>query len=551
MTGTLAPNRDNSINFDSASNLFIEGDNLEVLRILTTSLRGRVKCIYIDPPYNLNGDFVYNDDYRSGIDSYLRLSGQIRDGVRLSSNQETDGRYHSKWLTMMYPRLTIARHLLADDGAIFVSINDREAAHLRMLMDDIFDSDNFIAQVVWQRTEGARNDSKGLSVEHEYILVYARDAAMWRPVLLPRTTEQLTAFKNPDDDPRGVWRPADIAAKDESVSGSYPITCPGGRVIAGPPAGRHWAYSRQNFEALVADGRIYFGKDGNAYPMRKAYLTEVQQGVVPKTIWKYEDVGHTHRARKELLQRVPSLADEHFQTPKPTRLIRRILQIATNPEGGDIVLDFFAGTGTTGDAVMQQNAEDGGDRRFVLVQLPEPCPQTGYATITDICYVRLKAASEAVQTGRGLLAGDRPERFGFKTFRLDQSNFKRWQPIPPDENAGLTLLDAMKDYRTQTANSADDSMITEILLREGINPTVNWVESRTAGRRCILAQDGDRRLVTCLARDVTPAAAEEIASMQPVPTEVVMLEDQFAGKDALKSNVYKVFKDRGIIFRTV
>ncbi|MBS0415948.1 MAG: site-specific DNA-methyltransferase, partial [Proteobacteria bacterium] len=372
-TGTLRPTPAESVDWDTTQNLMIEGDNLEVLKLLQKSYAGKVKLIYIDPPYNTGKDFVYPDNFHDNIKNYLELTGQTEGGAKIGSNTDASGRFHTDWLNMIYPRLKLARNLLKDDGVVFVSIADHEIHNLRAAMNEVFGEENFVAAVIWQKVYSPKNSARHFSEDHDYIVVYAKNADLWTPRLLPRTEEMEARYSNTDNDSRGPWKAGDLSARNYYGEGTYPITCPSGRELAGPPPGTYWRVSKAKFDELDADGRIWWGQDGNNVPAIKRFLSEVKDGRVPQTLWTYEEVGHTQEAKKELIATVefPN-SDVVFDTPKPTRLLRRILQIATAPESRDLVIDFFAGTGSTMDAVFQQNADDGGNRRCILVQLPEP-----------------------------------------------------------------------------------------------------------------------------------------------------------------------------------
>lgn len=348
----------------ASGNLIVQGDNLHALKALLPRYAGQVKCIYIDPPYNTgNEGWVYNDNVNSP--EIRKWLGEV-----VGKEGETLDR-HDRWLSMMYPRLVLLRQFLREDGAIFVSIDDNEVATLRLLMDEIFGAKNFVATVLWQKVYSPKNSARHLSEDHDYIVIYAAKADVWKPNLLPRTEEQNAAYKNPDKDPRGVWKTSDLSARNYYSAGTYSITCPSGRVIEAPPKGMYWRVSKEKFEELDRDNRIWWGKDGNAIPQTKRFLHEVKDGRVPQTMWFYQEVGHTQEGKKELLELVDfDTSDDVFITPKPTRLIQRILQIATDKDS--IVLDSFAGSGTTGHAVLKQNIEDGGNRRFIQVEmLPE------------------------------------------------------------------------------------------------------------------------------------------------------------------------------------
>jgi site-specific DNA-methyltransferase (adenine-specific)/adenine-specific DNA-methyltransferase len=346
-----------------SGNLIVQGDNLHALKALLPRYAGQVKCIYIDPPYNTgNEGWAYNDNVSSPeIKKWL--------GEVVGKEGETLDR-HDRWLCMMYPRLVLLRQFLRDDGAIFVSIDDNEVASLRLLMDEIFGTNNFVATVLWQKVYSPKNSARHLSEDHDYIVVYAAKATIWKPNLLPRTEEQNAAYKNPDKDRRGVWKTGDLSARNYYSAGTYSITCPSGRVIEAPPKGMYWRLSRGRFDELNQDNRIWWGKDGNAIPQIKRFLHEVKDGRVPQTMWFYNEVGHTQEGKKELLELVDfATSDDVFITPKPSRLLQRILQIATDKDS--LVMDSFAGSGTTAHAVLKQNTEDGGNRRFILVEMDE------------------------------------------------------------------------------------------------------------------------------------------------------------------------------------
>ena len=351
-----------------SGNLIVQGDNLHALKALLPRYAGQVKCIYIDPPYNTgNEGWVYNDNVNSP--EICKWLGEVvgREGETLDR--------HDRWLCMMYPGLVLLRQFLCEDGAIFVSIDDNEVATLRLLMDEIFGAKNFVATVLWQKVYSPKNSARHLSEDHDYIVVYAAKADSWKPNLLPRTEEQNAAYKNPDKDSRGIWKTSDLSARNYYSEGTYSVTSPTGRVIDAPPKGRYWTVSKAKFEELDRDSRIWWGKDGGAIPQIKRFLHEVKDGRVPQTMWFYGEVGHTQEGKKELLELVDfDTSADVFITPKPTRLIQRILQIATDRDS--IVLDSFAGSGTTGHAVLKQNTEDGGTRRFIQVEMDSGIART-------------------------------------------------------------------------------------------------------------------------------------------------------------------------------
>jgi adenine-specific DNA-methyltransferase len=468
---TLVPGREESVNFDTTQHLFIEGDNLEVLKLLYKSYFGRVKMIYIDPPYNTGNDFIYSDNYTDPLGAYLRHTGQADEaGNLLTSNPETGGRYHSAWLSMMYPRLFLARQLLREDGVIFVSIDDHEVHNLRLLMNEVFGEENFITTVIWQKVYSPKSSARHFSEDHDYVVVYARNAETWMPSLMPRTAEMDARYSNPDNDSRGSWKPSGLDARNYYSLGIYPIKCPSGRVIPGPPSGSYWRVSEEKFKELDRDKRIWWGQDGNSVPAIKRFLSEVKPGKVPQTLWTYKEVGHTQEAKKTLLELVKfENTDNVLDTVKPVRLIRRMLQVATDGENGDIVLDFFAGGATTAQAVLQQNQEDGGNRQFILAQLPEPLPkpETKLKTIADIGKERIRRVIDVMEEhNEGKLDLHPNEDLGVKVFRLAESNFRSWKGV--DE-------ETPEDYTQQMAIFTDplmdnwevENVIYEVALKEG------------------------------------------------------------------------------------
>jgi site-specific DNA-methyltransferase (adenine-specific)/adenine-specific DNA-methyltransferase len=352
-----------SVGDPGSGNLLVQGDNLLALKALLPYYAGQVKCIYIDPPYNTgNENWVYNDNVNSP--EIRRWLGKV-----VGAEAEDLSR-HDKWLSMMYPRLALLREFLKDDGAIFVSIADHEIHNLRLVLDEVFGQNNFVGTIIWQKVYSPKNSAQYFSEDHDYIVVYAANKAVWRPKLLERSDEQNQRYSNPDNDKRGPWKTSDLAARNYYDKGTYPIKCPSGRVVEGPPTGSYWRVSEAKFKEMDAASRIWWGQGGSAIPQIKRFLSEVKDGVVPQTLWFYREVGHTQEAKQELLRLVDfGDSDSVFVTPKPTRLIRRILDLATGPDS--IVLDSFAGSGTTGHAVLEANAADGGNRRFLLIELEQ------------------------------------------------------------------------------------------------------------------------------------------------------------------------------------
>lgn len=373
----------------NAENVLIKGDNLEVLKHLSSAYHEKVKMIYIDPPYNTGSDgFVYQDDRKFSVNQLAQLAGIDREKAkRILDFTQSKSNSHSAWLTFMYPRLYIAKQLLQDDGVIFISIDDNEVAQLRLLMDEIFGEENFVAELVWEKKYSPQNDAKWFSLMHDYVIVYAKSKDEWRPYLLARTEEMNARYTNQDNDKRGDWKSSDMSVKTYSAVYDYEIVLPSGRSVR-PPKGRCWSFGKEKYDEMIANNRIWFGVDGNSIPSVKKFLSEVKQGLVPSTFLFRKDVGDNEEARKELKD---IFGDPHFDTPKPTRLLTRLLQLTNDAYGNNIILDFFAGSGTIGDAVMQLNAEDGGNRRFVLVQIPEPIDPKKNKTAFDFVTTELNA----------------------------------------------------------------------------------------------------------------------------------------------------------------
>lgn len=566
-TGTLRPCKEKSVNFDDTQNVYIEGDNLEVLKLLQTAYFNKIKMIYIDPPYNTGNDFVYEDDFADPMARYKEVTQQTT-----KSNPETMGRYHTNWLNMMYPRLRLAANLLTDDGVIFISIDDNEVFNLKKVCDEVFGEENFVANIIWEKKYAPANDAKWLSDVHDNILLYAKNKDEWHPKLLPRGEEQNSRYTNRDNDPRGAWKAADMTVKSYSSAYDYEITTPSGRVVR-PAQGRCWNTSKENFEKLVEDNRIWFGEDGNNVPAVKKFLTEVKDGVVPVTIWKYSDVGHNQEGRQE----VKKLFDNRglFDGPKPVKLLNRILEIANIGEN-DYILDFFSGSGSTAHAIMQHNAEAGTKYKFVCVQLPELCDEkseaykAGYKTICEIGEDRIKRAGielmRRVTSGTGNLKGEcwgcgMPGSenewsyaikniidIGFKVFRLDSSNLKLWDstPITGDNQLEMftermnSMIDSIKDDRS------DMDVIYEIMLKMGVplDTAVQYIE--IDGKIVYIV--GDFLLMIALYNDIT---AEDIDAMAAyAPAKIVCAEQGFKDDTAL-SNAHYILRDKQIELKLV
>lgn len=531
---TLRPVREESVDFDTTKNLFIEGDNLEALKLLQESYLGKVKLIYIDPPYNTGGDFIYDDDFSDSIDQYLKNSGQTdAAGQRLVANTEANGRFHSDWLSMMYPRLKLARNLLKDDGVIFISIDDHEVDNLRKLCDEVFGAQNFVAQIIWQKVYSPKNSALWFSEDHDYIVCYARNKTRWTPQPLPRTDAMEARYKNLDADPRGPWKAENMTARNPYDAGVYPITTPSGRVIPGPPRGRYWGISEAKFRDLDSDSRIWWGTDGDNTPAVKRFLSEVADGRTPQTLWSYQEVGHTQDAKKTLLKYVPFERTENvLNSVKPVQLIQRILQLAGRPNDGDVVLDFFSGSGTTAHAVLKQNAEDGGNRRFIAVQIDEPLtrPEPSFNSILGMSLARLRNVSSEI---RATLDGDEQD-LGYRLTRVDSSNLTDVQRTPEESSQDLLseLAPSVKLDRS------DEDLLFQVLLDWGLDLAAPIAMEEVGGRR-VLSVDGDA-LIAFFAEEVSDAVVKEIANRHPL--RAVFLDAGFAS-DAARINAEQIFRE--------
>lgn len=527
---TLRPVREQSIDFDASNNLLIEGDNLEVLKVLQDSLLGRVKLIYIDPPYNTGRDFIYDDDYSRGTGDYLNLSRQSDDeGRRLVANTEANGRFHSDWLSMLYPRLRLAKNLLADDGVVFVSIDDNEVDSLRKMGSEIFGDSNFVATIVWQKVYAPKNSAKWFSEDHDFIVVFAKNKDVWLPNPLPRTDEMEARYKNLDNDSRGPWKAENMTARNAYDAGVYAITTPSGRVISGPPTGTYWRISKDKFLELDLDNRIWWGKDGTNSPAVKKFLSEVSSGRTPQTLWFYNDVGHTQDAKKTLLKYVPFEHTENvLNSVKPVELLQRIVQLATKPEEDAIVLDFFSGSGPTAHAVLLQNRIDGGNRRFIGVQIAEPLPipEPKMRTIFDMGRLRLTNVIEEFNA-----EGD--EVMGFRVLKLDTSNLKEVYYRPDELKQGdlLDMVDNVKEDRTP------EDLLFQVLVDWGVDLTLPIRREKIQGKTVFFVDDN--ALVACFDKGVTEDLVKELA--KPEPLRVVFRDNGFVS-DAVKINVEQIFR---------
>lgn len=593
---TLRPCKEESVDFDKTENLYIEGDNLDVLKLLQETYLGKIKMIYIDPPYNTGNDFVYEDDFSESAEEYLANSGQFDEqGNKLVANTESNGRFHTDWLNMIYPRLKLAKNLLSDDGVIFISIDDNEQNNLKKICDEIFGEQNFVGNVIWERAFAPKNDAKYFSASHDFILVYAKNLINFQIGKLPRTEEANARYKNPDNDPRGPWTPDNLTVKTYSAANDYPITTPGGRVVY-PAHGSCWRVSRKRFDELVNDNRVYFGDEGNNVPRVKRFLNELKDGMTPTTIWKFQDVGHNQEGRQELKK----IFDDkgYFDGPKPVRLIKRVLEIA-NTNKQSIVLDFFSGSATTAHAVIQLNAEDGGNRKFIMVQLPEETEEkseaykAGYKNICEIGKERIRRAgnkikedicifkndyerlnkpesenSQFVLKGFGSLrsngvlqskdytyeneqTGERKhEKFetsdpknkyryhpelldtGFRVLKLDSSNMKDIYYTPDDYIPNL--FDDLTD--NIKADRSPEDLLFQVMLDLGILLSSKIEETTVAGKKVFSVEDGF--LMACFDENVTDETITAIAKQKPY---YFVMRDSSMASDSVAANFEQIF----------
>ncbi|MCI7834111.1 site-specific DNA-methyltransferase, partial [Klebsiella pneumoniae] len=507
--GTLRPCKDESVDWDNTKNLMIEGDNLEVLKLLQKSYAGKVKLIYIDPPYNTGKDFVYPDNFQDNMKNYLEITGQTEDGVRVSSNSETSGRYHTDWLNMMYPRIKLARNLLKEDGFIFLSIDDNEVNNLKLMCDDIFGQENFVANVIWQKKYSTKADSKNFSESHDYILCYKKSDQS-KILGLPRSKQQESTYKNLDNDPRGVWASDNLLRTEVRDYAVFGITSPSGMEHY-PPAGSSWRFNKDKIEELISDNRIWFGEDGNNKPRLKRFRSEVRDTIPPQTLWGFEHVGHTDEGTKQLAELFDSTRSP-FPNPKPVRLLQRIVQIATKEN--DIIMDFFAGSGTTGQAVYELNETDKQDRKFILVQLPETLSKSNKEDLSAIYFCeeldkplylseltkeRLRRAGNKVKAINPDWNGDT----GFRVFKLDTSNIRPW------EATAETLSEQIDAYVSPILEGrSEEDLLTELMLKRGIDLSVN-IETRQFDGLTVSCVDGGK-LFTCFTRQIPASSVEAL-----------------------------------------
>lgn len=538
-TGTLRPRPEESVDWATTQNLMIEGDNLEVLKLLQKSYLGRVKLIYIDPPYNTGSDFVYSDDYKDSIGRYLAATSQIDAGQHTSSEPETSGRFHTAWLNMIYPRLRVARALLQTDGVICISIDDGEQARLSVVCDEIFGEENRIATIVWQKRYVSNVTARWLSDMHDFVLVYAKNGDSLFVNDWERTEQQLEAYRNPDNDPRGVWRAQDLSASKPYSAGQFTIAGPTGLTFT-PPPNRYWRCNEKQFEEWRADGRIWWGVNQDARPMLKSYLNEVERGIKPHTWWDHEFAGHNKEATLELKALFDGNAP--FDTPKPVKLLRRLLDLFCSP--GDCVLDFFAGSGPLSQAAFEWSAERQAPLRSILVQFPEATDRDDYRSIAGITRERMRRAGRKTKES-GVFGG---VDTGFRVFKLASSNIQEW--APDREDLPTTLEQAVEHLRQDRSES---DILYELLLKLGLDLCVQ-IEERTIAGRTVYSIGGGT-LFACLAQQITADAIEPIGlgmvewhkELAPAGDTTCVFRDSAFADDVAKTNLAAILQQHGLL----
>ena len=543
---TLRPDRESSVDFDNTGNLYIEGDNLEVLKILREDYLGKVKMIYIDPPYNTGNDFVYEDDFSQTSGEFRGKSGMFdEDGNMILQNyevnSESNGRFHTDWLNMIYPRLKVARDLLTEDGVIFISIDDNEVENLRKVCDEVFGERNFIAQLIWERAYSPKNDARFISNSHDYVIMFAKNIDNYVIGRLDRTDEANARYQNPDNDPRGVWKPSDLSVKTYNAECDYPITTPTGRIIE-PPAGRCWSLSKKAFFERLQDNRIWFGSDGNSVPCIKRFLTELKyDGMAPTSILFYKEVGHSQEGAKEV---VSLFGDKGvFDGPKPVRLLQRLITLA-NLKDDSIVLDFFSGSATTAHALMKTNLEKGTDRKFILVQLPEKVSDKkkdqGYGTICEIGKERIRRAGKKIleelatkKAENGLFDKEsEPTRLdvGFRVLKLDTSNMQDVYYTPEDSSAATLFDDNVKPDRTP------EDLLFQVMLEYNL-PLSAKIERKTIAGKEVFSVNDDY-LIACFDENVNETVITEVAKRKPL---YFIMRDSSLSSDQVADNFEQIF----------
>lgn len=545
-TGTLRPCKEDSKDWDTTENLYIEGDNLEVLKLLQKSYFEKVKMIYIDPPYNTGKDFVYKDNFNDNLKNYMEVTGQLGDdGEKLSTNSDQSGRYHSNWLNMMYPRLKLARNLLKDDGVIFITLDDNEISNLKKMCDEIFGEDNFIANIIWQHSLQPKGYLGTFSLHHNYTLMYSK-SSLFELGSLERTDEHNKAYSNPDNDPRGEWRAGDVRNALYRPNLIYDIITPSGKTISPPNNG--WRWSKETLNSKIETGEIVF-KDNETRIVRKIYL-DTLGGRTPESIWFGKEVGTTRDGMAILKELFDN--NSPFDTPKPVKLIQTMMTVS-NMNNDNIVLDFFSGSATTAHAAMKLNSEDNGNRKFIMVQLPEKVDNENYKTICEIGKERIRRAGELIkkeflEANENLKLGEEPKEFttdiGFKVFKLDSSNIKAWDSEYAKDNIQKSLLESVDNIKE---DRSELDLLFELLLKQGLDLTTPIMETKVNDK--VIYNIGAGALYVSLSNNISVDVADKIIEENKTyssPRVTVIFKDTGFKNDVDKTNVIQILKVAGI-----
>ena len=532
---TLRPCKEESVDWDTTQNLYIEGDNLEVLKLLQNSYMGKVKMIYIDPPYNTGNDFVYHDDFTQSAEEYDEAN-RDDEGNRYRRNTDSNGRFHSDWCSMIYARLMVARSLLTEDGVIFISIDENEIQNMRKISDEVFGEANFISQLGWQKVYSPKNQARYFSNDYEFVLCYCKNISVFSINMLPRTEAMNARYKNPDNDPRGDWKAGDCVGNGVRSQGYYDVVSPKTGKVFNVPQGKHWVYARDNMMKMIEDNRIWFGKDGNSFPAVKQFLSDVT-GRRPSSLLMYNDYGHTDMAKKDLIKLFKDLENVPFDTPKPVKLIKMLSIIGSNEE--DIILDFFSGSATTAQAIMELNSETQSSRKFVLVQMPEIIEgnpgaiKIGLNTIAEVGKERIRRAGKKIKEESPLTTQDLDT--GFRVFKCEDSNYKEVTFSPKEYTQDMLagLLDNIKEDRN------DLDLLFDCMLRWGVELSLPLESTQVDG--CIIHNVNEGDLVGCFDGVVTEKVIDAIAAMDPV--RVVFRDSSFT-EAANKMNLFELFKQK-------
>ncbi len=535
--------RDGTPGSIDTENIYIEGDNLDALKLLQETYLGKVKMIYIDPPYNTGNDFIYDDDFSQSAEEYFSNSGQTdEEGNRLVQNLESNGRFHTNWLNMMYPRLRLAKDLLTDDGVIFISIDDHEVGELRKIVDEIFGGRNFLANLIWQKKYTIANDAKFFSDNHDHIITYCKNIKKFVIGRLPRNDGMNRAYKNPDNHPKGPWKSTPLHAKSGSLSSAnFSYTFKNG-ITFRPPSGTYARYSAETLKMMDENNEIWFGVNGDSIPSRKTFLCDLKcDGIVPHTIITYEEGGHNHEA----VQEVKHLLNYNvFNNPKPTKLIKILATIA-NLESDSIVLDFFSGSATTAHAIMMFNAEHGSDRKFIMIQLPELCSENseaykvGYKTICDIGEERIRRAGDKLKEDHPNVKVD----IGFRVFKVDSSNMNDVYYKPADYNQEQIDLFAINIKEDRTP----EDLLFQVMLDLGIPLSSSIEEEEIIGKKIFVVgkeytdSEGIVRthLIACFDDHINDDTVKAIAEKHPA---YAVFRDSGMTNDSVATNFEQIFE---------